>query len=43
MSQQQRLPPSAGVSVATGEDGLFSTTLFLYFFLVGGGAFLVLM
>ena len=39
MSQQQRLPPSAGVSVATGEDRLFSTTLFLYFFFGGGGFF----
>lgn len=42
MSQQQRLPPSARVSVATGEDRLFSSTFFLisffFFFLVGVGS-----
>ena len=48
MSQQQRLPPSARVSVATGEDRLFSSTFFLisfffFFFWWEWGALLVLM
>ena len=40
MSQQQRLPPSARVSVATGEDRLFSSIFsFFFFFWWGGSSF----